>query len=99
MTSAFLDDDIVNGVVQHMNEDHSDACLTIVQTLGGLPEASTAQMIGMDTMAIEFCAVMADNTSTSTRVMFDKPITDSRQIRGHLVSMAKRARKNTQSTG
>lgn len=95
MKTNLLDENMLKGVVQHMNEDHADACLTIVQNLGNLPLAKSAQMTGMDNMAAEFTAVMSDNTQTATRILFDKPISDERQIRGHLVSMTKRARKST----
>ena len=83
---------MINDVVQHMNEDHADACLVIVQTLGELPEASSATMTGMDTKAAEFSVVVSGDRHIHTRVMFDKPITHARQVRGHLVSMTKRAR-------
>lgn len=97
MTTDILDNDMIKDVVQHMNEDHADACLAIVQAQGELPKATSARMVTMDTMAVEFSALMADETRTSVRVLFDKPIADSRQVRGHLVSMTKRARHATDS--
>ncbi len=92
MTTEILDNGMIKDVVQHMNEDHADACLAIVQAQGKQPEATSAQMISMNTTAVEFSALVADETRTPVRVLFDKPITDSRQVRGHLVSMTKRAR-------
>ena len=98
MASDPLDDNMINDVVQHMNEDHADACLAIVHALGGIPEASSARMTGMDATAVEFSATLSDNRFMHIRVRFDKPITHARQIRGHLVSMTKRARNDTQKS-
>ncbi len=92
MKCELLDNEMIEGVVQHMNEDHSDACLTIVQTLGNTPLATSAIMLGMDAEGVNFLTASASGVEKATRVAFVKPVNHAGQVRGHLVAMTKRAR-------
>ncbi len=40
--------DAAAGIIEHMNDDHADANLLYAQVLGGLDEATTATMTGVD---------------------------------------------------
>ena len=92
MNSYSLDDTLVEGVVVHMNEDHSDACLAIVQALGGVKASQYAIMQTIDVNGADFKAITEDGTNHTVRVAFDKPISRDSQVRGHLVALTKRAR-------
>ncbi len=93
MKKDILSKNMVDGVVSHMNDDHLDACLAIVQTLGAQPDAIQATMSGMDSLGADFIAHLADGSHKHTRVTFEKPISREAQVRGHLVAMTKRARE------
>jgi len=54
MSLYVVDSDIVQGVVEHMNDDHSDACLVIVRALGNQPNATHATMQWMDAEGADF---------------------------------------------
>ena len=40
--------EVAEGVIEHMNNDHSDANIAYVRVLAGLPEATDASMVGID---------------------------------------------------
>jgi len=97
MSLYVVDSDIVQGVVEHMNDDHSDACLVIVRALGNQPNATHATMQWMDAEGADFQVSNDDGGESHIRIAFDKPISRDSQIRGHLVAMTKRARALTDS--
>ena len=92
MNAEILDDTMIQGVVDHMNDDHRDACLVIVQQLGGRPDAIDATMLGMDEHSAVFSSLDTDGQVEQVRVDFDKQITRDSQVRGHLVALTKKAR-------
>ncbi|MFK7860191.1 MAG: DUF2470 domain-containing protein [Granulosicoccus sp.] len=92
MNDTIYNKETVKGVVNHMNDDHSDACLAIVQALGSSPTAENAIMAGMDANGVDFSIVTNDGETSDVRVQFSKPITRESQIRGHLVALTKQAR-------
>lgn len=91
-TQTIISADTLRSVIEHMNEDHADACLTIVQTLGKRQAAQTAHMISMDDSGVDFSIQTGECDSEKVRVLFDKKITQEAQIRGRIVSLAKRAK-------
>lgn len=92
MKHEFPDNEMINDVIQHMNEDHSDACLVIARAFGNTPIATSATMLGMDADGVDFSTSSASGNELPTRVAFTKPLKHAGQIRGQLVAMAKRAR-------
>ncbi len=92
MKNDALSANMISDVVEHMNNDHADAGLIIVQSLGCTPDAVKATMVGMDSEGVDFLAQLNDSSQRNVRVLFQKPITRDAQIRGHLVAMTKRAR-------
>ena len=92
MNTYSLDNAMVQGVVEHMNEDHNDACLAIVQVFGGVNTPQYASMQSIDVDGADFQVNAEDGTEHNVRVTFDKPISRDSQVRGHLVALAKRAR-------
>ena len=92
MNSYSIHNDMVEGVVAHMNEDHSDACLAIVEALSSVKTPRNAIMQSIDVDGAVFHATTAEGTSHIVRVPFDKRISRDSQVRGHLVALTKRAR-------
>lgn len=80
------------GAIEHMNVDHLDASLSIVRTLGGLPEATTARVRDIDRMGVTFAAD-APSGWHFVRVAFaDGPIVDPAAVRSAVVELTHRAR-------
>lgn len=94
-----LDKDMTDSVIEHMNSDHSDACVAIVRAFSPHPEATSAIMQTMDRRGLEFKVVTSANSGTpdanatsTVRVNFSKPLVRESQIRGQLVALSKLAR-------
>ena len=83
--------EIVDAVLAHMNDDHTDDSLVIVRAFG-VPEAESARMSGLDGEAAEFIAVV-DGAETELRVPWSVPITERPEIRREVVVLYERARE------
>ncbi|MFK7995425.1 MAG: DUF2470 domain-containing protein [Granulosicoccus sp.] len=92
MKYTICDNEVVKSVLEHMNEDHHDACLVITQALGNCDDAVHSTIVGMDASGVDFSAALQNGQTQKIRVEFSKPITRDSQIRGHLVALTKRAR-------
>lgn len=91
MEINILDDEAIKGVVEHMNSDHKDACLAIVQALSD-SGAVESRMLWMNSSGVDFSIKRNTGEETQVHVDFIKPITRDAQIRGHMVALTKRAR-------
>jgi putative heme iron utilization protein len=78
--------DVVAQVMAHMNDDHTDDSLVIVRGLGGVDDATAAQMSGMDADGMDF-AVEVGGASRTVRVPFSQRLTERPQIRAEVVRM------------
>lgn len=81
---ATFDPSVVEAVCGHMNGDHADDSLLIVQALGGVEEASAARMVGFDSAGADFVATVAGNEK-AVRVPFAAPATDRMGVRKAIV--------------
>lgn len=79
-------------VVAHMNNDHAEAVLLYAKTFGGLPQATAANMTGIDETGMDL-NVTCDNKSACVRIAFDQPLQSTGDARRVLVDMAAAARK------
>lgn len=77
---------VIDAVMHHMNLDHSDDSLLIVKSLGGTPDATAAEMSGMDADAIEFRAVV-DGRDKAVRVPWSERLTERPQVRVEVTRM------------
>ena len=57
----------IEGIVNHMNDDHADACLAYVQALGGLPAATSARLLSVDRLGMDLLASTPDGLATTQR--------------------------------
>jgi putative heme iron utilization protein len=82
--------DVVDAVCRHMNDDHGEDALLITRTLGGVPDASSAEAVGVDAEAMEFRVVVGAGRR-QVRVLFARPVTERPQIRTTVVELYERA--------
>ena len=80
--------------IEHMNDDHADANLIFVQELGGIPNASDAQMIGVDRYGMTFKASTASGTRTS-RVAFPEVAHEASQLEPFVIGLLRSLRDDT----
>ena len=78
--------DVVAAVAAHMNGDHPEDNLLIARSLGGLPEATAAQLVGLDPSGARFTAVVGGEPAEAT-VAWAVPITERATIRHEFVRM------------
>lgn len=77
---------VIDGVASHMNLDHLDNSLRIVQTLGSQPDATSAEVSGLDGDGIDFAAVI-DGKPHTVRVPWQHPLTERPEIRAEVERM------------
>ena len=75
----------------HMNRDHGQDNLLIVQQLGQLPDAARAMMSGMDSDGIDFVA-QSGGHEIDVRLPWSRQLTERAQVRLEVVRMAEHAR-------
>ncbi|MEG9224475.1 DUF2470 domain-containing protein [Aeromicrobium sp. Sec7.5] len=80
---------VIEAVLAHMNDDHTDDALVIVRAFGQ-PDAESATMTGLDGDAGTFAAVVG-GVATEVRVPWSEPITERPQIRREVVALHDRA--------
>lgn len=85
---AALDDAARAAVIEHMNDDHADACLLYARRQAGLPEAQNAVMID-----ITLSHMRLEVDGRRVEVAFHRPATGRDDLRAVLVEMVKRARE------
>lgn len=79
------------GVVAHMNEDHADANLEIVQRLADLPHATVSTMVDIDRYGVTL-QVSTPEAPRMARVAFGIALTDADQARAAVVGLVEKAR-------
>jgi putative heme iron utilization protein len=82
--------EVVAQIATHMNGDHTDDNLLIVRALGGIPQATSARMSGLDADAMEFAAAV-DGIEVPVRVPFSQRLSERSQVRTETVRMYREA--------
>ncbi|MCW2785520.1 MAG: hypothetical protein JWP74_2037 [Marmoricola sp.] len=82
--------DVVAGVLAHMNGDHADDSLRIIQAFG-LPTASAAEMTWLDSDAGYWSATVGDATREVRIPWPAAPITERSEIRHEVVALHEQA--------
>lgn len=86
----------VASVIEHMNADHSDACIVMVRAMSAHSDPTEVVMTNIDSHGMEFAVTHAtgerENDPDSVRIEFPKPLREASQIRGMLVAMTRQAR-------
>lgn len=82
--------DVVAAVARHMNDDHDDDSLLIVQTLGGVPDATAAEVSHLDGEGVDF-AVTVGADQVTVRLPWARPLTERPEIRQEFVRLYQEA--------
>lgn len=89
------DDSVSRGAeraIAHLNEDHPDALLEMVQALGGCPEASAARCVDAGRTGLELVATTPGG-ERRVRVDYEEPIDGPEGLRKATVKLAQQARR------
>lgn len=78
--------------IEHMNDDHRDSMVEMMQTLAGYPWATDAEMLGLDLRGIDIRAIGADQQATA-RLLFATPLSGPQELRPAIIVLAQRARE------
>jgi putative heme iron utilization protein len=90
MTAEPFTSDVVAAVRRHMNDDHVEDSLLICRALGGVPDATAAEMVGMDAEGIDFAATV-DGQPTAVRLAWSHRLDDRAQVRPEVIRMYREA--------
>jgi putative heme iron utilization protein len=88
------DDPVSQGAaraIDHLNEDHADALLEMVQALGGRPEATAARCVDADRTGLDLVA-RTPAGEVEVRVDYEEPIDGPQGLRKATVKLAQLAR-------
>lgn len=77
--------------IEHLNEDHADALLEMVQALGGCPEATAARCLDADRTGLDLVATTPAGEQP-VRVDYEAPIEEPAGLRKATVKLAQKAR-------
>lgn len=83
--------DLVKKMVEHMNDDHSEAVKLYVQAFSDVAETDSAILLNIDELGMDIACVVNDKDK-QVRVPFDPPLNDAGEARQRLVAMAGEAR-------
>ncbi|MDH3012251.1 MULTISPECIES: DUF2470 domain-containing protein [Gordonia] len=79
-------EDVVAGVLAHMNGDHADDSLVICKALGERPDAIAAVMTGFDDRVAIFDVTVPEG-AVEMRFEWDRPVNDRTDVRKAVVAM------------
>lgn len=77
--------------VDHLNEDHADALLSMARALGGYPDALAARCTAIDRYGLNL-AIETPRGHAPSRVGFDEPVNEPGGLRGATVELTRLAR-------
>jgi putative heme iron utilization protein len=79
------------GAIEHLNDDHAEACLLIAQRLGGRPDAESAQVTGVDRYGIDLVATGPEGPGR-VRLPFEYEVAEPGDLRQATVALTRKAR-------
>jgi len=83
--------EISSRICKHMNEDHADAVVLYAKALGGVPDATAAQLLAIDSQGMDLTA-QANGETVPLRITFDHVLADAEDAHQTLIAMVKQAR-------
>jgi putative heme iron utilization protein len=79
-------------MIEHLNADHAEACLSIVRHLTGVPEARRAPVSSIDRYGMTIDAYGAgDDYLAIARTAFPAPLASADEVRGASVELVRKA--------
>ena len=81
-------------MIEHLNDDHSDACLEIARHLAGVSAATAATVVALDRHGVTFDVVSDGDARllATARVAFPTPLRSPDDVRVAMVDLVGRAR-------
>lgn len=89
--------DSAEGIIEHMNDDHSDANLLYAQVIAGLADATSAEMTDVDRYGMTL-QVDTPAGKRTARVPFLEPLTAADQAQPAVIALLKHAREQLANT-
>lgn len=83
---------MAQGILRHMNDDHTSAVLAYATSLLGIRTATAATMTAVDRYGFEIAATTPDGPRAA-RLAFDEPVATSDEVRRAMVALVKRTRE------
>ncbi|MBD2459145.1 DUF2470 domain-containing protein [Nostoc sp. FACHB-87] len=83
--------EISTRICNHMNEDHADAVLLYAKVFGNITEATSAQMLAIDSQGMDL-TTQVNEESIPVRIQFDHILADAEDAHQTLIAMIKQAR-------
>ena len=83
---------IAQGIMEHMNEDHTDAMVLYCKMFTKASDTTEATMVGVDRYGFEMSA-QTEEGPRPIRLAFSSAVTSSEDIRREMVQMAQKARE------
>jgi putative heme iron utilization protein len=78
-------------ICAHMNDDHADAVLIYAKAFSNLTDATTAQMLSIDSQGMNLNA-QVNGADVPIRIQFDHVLKDAEDAHHTLIDMVKQAR-------
>ncbi|MFK7918189.1 MAG: HugZ family protein [Ilumatobacter sp.] len=78
-------------MIEHLDADHADACLSIVQQLAGVAGATRAPVSSIDRYGMTFDAFRDDAYLATARVAFPEPLSGAASVREASIDLVRRA--------
>ncbi|MEM7564988.1 MAG: DUF2470 domain-containing protein [Pseudomonadota bacterium] len=91
-----LDEESVRRIIEHMNDDHSDAVLLYVQAFAKKTNAVSAQLVEFDNVGMGIQYQLDNGNQAECRIDFEEPLKIVEQARPVLVKMVGQARALTE---
>ena len=80
------------GIIDHMNEDHTDIMVLYCQQLSQAKDTTEAQMVAVDRYGFEMSAMTSEGPRP-IRLAFSQPVSNALQVREEMVALAKQVRQ------
>jgi hypothetical protein len=82
-----FDDDVLTGVLRHMNDDHADDNVLIARAFGA-PGAVSALLAGFDGDGADWIATLSDGSGRAVHVGWPGgPITERAEVRREIIAL------------
>ncbi|MEM7366340.1 MAG: DUF2470 domain-containing protein [Pseudomonadota bacterium] len=91
MSESFSDEEKAL-MIEHMNDDHSDACLLYAKHHGGHADAIAATLTDIDRTTMTLTVTLEDGSEHSMPYTFSETLTSVEHAAKHLAQMAQDAR-------
>lgn len=87
-----IEPEVEKRMVEHMNNDHSEAVKLYVEAFSDVAETDSAVLLTIDELGMDI-ACSVNNNDKQVRIAFEPPLSDAGEARKRLVEMAGEARK------